>query len=60
MTGGEAARWLGEAARQGLADAQFSLGWLYERGGNGVPPDDVGALRGSPEPRAKATRMRSR
>lgn len=43
VTGDEAARWFGEAARQGLADAQYNLGSLYERGGNGVPPDDIEA-----------------
>ena len=44
INGGEAQRWLGEAARQGLADAQFNLGSLFERGGNGVPQDDVEAF----------------
>ena len=43
VTGDEAARWFREAARQGLADAQYNLGSLYERGGNGIPPDDVEA-----------------
>ncbi|MBM3507602.1 MAG: sel1 repeat family protein [Alphaproteobacteria bacterium] len=44
VTGDEALKWFGEAARQGLADAQYNLGSLYERGGNGIPPDDVEAF----------------
>lgn len=44
VTGDEAAKWFGQAARQGLADAQYNLGSLYERGGNGIPPDDVEAF----------------
>jgi TPR repeat protein len=43
VTGDEAAKWFGEAARQGLADAQYNLAGLFERGGNGIPPDDVEA-----------------
>ena len=39
----EAADWLWEAADQGDADAQFSLGLMYGHG-EGVPQDNVTAL----------------
>ena len=40
----EAARWYRAAAEQGVAEAQFSLGFMYEAG-SGVPKDaDLAAL----------------
>jgi TPR repeat protein len=36
----EAAKWYRKAAEQGAADAQYTLGGMYEWG-DGVPKDDV-------------------
>ena len=40
----EAVRWYQMAAERGNAEAQGSLGWMYERG-HGVPKDDAEAVR---------------
>ena len=40
----EAVRWFRKAAEQGLADAQFLLGWAYYHG-QGVPQDFAEAAR---------------
>jgi TPR repeat protein len=37
-----AARWFLDAARQGHAEAQLNLGFMYERG-DGVPQNDIQA-----------------
>ena len=40
----EAAKWFLQAARQGDADAQYSLGLIYDQGGHGIEPDRKEAL----------------
>ena len=40
----EAARWYRKAAEQGLAEAQYDLGGMYDIGA-GVPHDDADAFR---------------
>ena len=41
---GDAVKWFRKAAEQGVAEAQFSLGWMY-RYGRGVPQDDGEAAK---------------
>ena len=40
----EAVRWYRQAADQGLAEAQFNLGWMYYKG-RGVRQDYAEAVR---------------